>query len=96
MCEKGSQLRPHIVWFGEAVPLMETANIIAEKADVFMVIGTSMAVYPAAGIIDYSPQQIPKYLIDPSDIKVNGIANLTVIKEKASIGVPKLALDLLK
>lgn len=96
LCEKGSQLRPHIVWFGEAVPLMETANIIAEKADVFMVIGTSMAVYPAAGIIDYSPQQIPKYLIDPSDIKVNGIANLTVIKEKASIGVPKLALDLLK
>ncbi|CAN5356222.1 NAD-dependent deacylase [soil metagenome] len=96
LCERGSQLRPHIVWFGEMVPMMETAHIIAEKADIFMVVGTSMAVYPAAGIIDYTPQQIPKYLIDPSDIKVNGIANLIIIKEKASIGLPKLALDLLK
>lgn len=95
-CEKGSQLRPHIVWFGEMVPMMETAYIIAQKADIFVVVGTSMAVYPAAGIIDYSPQDIPKYLIDPSDIKVTGIANLQVIKEKASIGLPKLASDLLK
>ena len=95
-CEKGSQLRPHIVWFGEMVPMMETAYIIAEKADIFVVVGTSMAVYPAAGIIDYSPQNIPKYLIDPSDIKMTGIANLKIIKEKASIGLPKLASDLLK
>lgn len=95
-CEKGSQLRPHIVWFGEMVPLMDTAYVIAEKADVFMVVGTSMAVYPAAGIIDYSPQDIPKYLIDPSDVKINGITNLQIIKEKASIGLPKLASDLLK
>jgi len=75
---------------------MDTANMIAERADIFMVVGTSMAVYPAAGIIDYSPQNIPKYLIDPSDIKVNGIANLQIIKEKASIGLPKLASELLK
>lgn len=95
-CEKGSQLRPHIVWFGEMVPMMETAYMIAEKADIFVVVGTSMAVYPAAGIIDYSPQDIPKFLIDPSEIKVTGIANLKVIKEKASIGLPKLASDLLK
>lgn len=95
-CEKGSQLRPHIVWFGEAVPMMDIANIMAEKADIFMVVGTSMAVYPAAGLIDYSPQQIPKYLIDPSDVKVNGIDNLTIIKEKASIGLPMLVKDLLK
>lgn len=95
-CEKGSQLRPHIVWFGEMVPLMDTAYVIAEKADLFMVVGTSMAVYPAAGIIDYSPQDIPKYLIDPSDVKINGITNLKIIKEKASIGLPKLASDLLK
>ena len=95
-CSKGSQLRPHIVWFGEMVPLMDTANLMAEHADIFIVIGTSMAVYPAAGIIDYSPQQIPKYLIDPNDIKVKGIANLTIIKEKASIGLPKLASELLK
>ena len=84
------------VWFGEMVPMMETAYIIAEKADIFVVVGTSMAVYPAAGIIDYSPQNIPKYLIDPSDIKVTGIANLKIIKEKASIGLPKLASELLK
>jgi NAD-dependent deacetylase len=75
---------------------MDTANLIAEKADIFMVVGTSMAVYPAAGLIDYTPQQIPKYLIDPNEIKVNGIANLTIIKEKASIGLPLLALELLK
>lgn len=95
-CEKGSQLRPHIVWFGEMVPLMDTANLIAEKADIFIVVGTSMAVYPAAGIIDFSPQHIPKYLIDPSDIKVNGISNLHIIKEKASIGLSTLASELLK
>ena len=95
-CEKGSQLRPHIVWFGEMVPMMEAAYILAEEADVFVVVGTSLAVYPAAGIIDYSRQDIPKYLIDPSDIKVTGIANLKVIKEKASIGLPKLASELLK
>lgn len=95
-CEKGSQLRPHIVWFGEMVPMMDTANLIAQKAEIFIVVGTSMAVYPAAGILDYSPQDIPKYLIDPSDVKVTGIANLKVIKEKASIGLPKLASDLLK
>ena len=95
-CEKGSQLRPHIVWFGEMVPMMEVANIIAEKADIFMVVGTSMAVYPAAGLIDYSPDGIPKYLIDPSDVKINGISNLKIIKEKASIGLPKLASELLK
>ena len=95
-CEKGSQLRPHIVWFGEMVPMMDVANLIAEKADIFMVVGTSMAVYPAAGLIDYSPQDIPKYLIDPSDVKVIGISNLKIIKEKASIGLPKLASELLK
>ena len=95
-CEKGSQLRPHIVWFGEAVPMMDMANLMAEKADIFMVVGTSMAVYPAAGLIDYSPQQIPKYLIDPSDVKINGISNLTIIKEKASVGLPMLVKELLK
>lgn len=95
-CELGSQLRPHIVWFGEMVPEMETAYSISEKADIFMVIGTSMAVYPAAGLIDYTPTNIPKYLIDPSDVKITGINNLTIIKEKASIGLPKLALELLK
>jgi NAD-dependent deacetylase len=95
-CAKDSQLRPHIVWFGEMVPLMDTANLIAEHAAIFIVVGTSMTVYPAAGIIDYLPQQIPKFLIDPSDIQVNGISNLKIIKEKASIGLPMLALELLR
>jgi NAD-dependent deacetylase len=95
-CEKGSQLRPHIVWFGEMVPAMEMAYYIAEKADLFIVIGTSLAVYPAAGIIDYAPSAIPKYLIDPADVSVSGIRNLTVIKEKAGAGLTKLAEELLK
>jgi len=94
-CEKGSQLRPHIVWFGEMVPQMDNAYVIAENADIFMVVGTSMLVYPAAGLIDYTPQQIPKYLIDPSDVKINGISNLKIIKEKASVGLPGLVKELL-
>jgi NAD-dependent deacetylase len=95
-CEKGSQLRPHIVWFGEMVPLMDNACLITEKADLFMVVGTSMVVYPAAGLIDYTPHAIPKYLVDPSDVKVNGINNLKIIKEKASTGLAILAEELLK
>lgn len=95
-CERGSQLRPHIVWFGEMVPEMERAYSISEKADIFIVVGTSMAVYPAAGLIDYTPQNIPKYLIDPSDVKMTGINNLTIIKENASIGLPMLAEKLLQ
>ncbi|MES2591378.1 MAG: NAD-dependent deacylase [Bacteroidota bacterium] len=95
-CEKGSQLRPHIVWFGEMVPEMENAYRVAEQADVFMVVGTSMLVYPAAGLVDYAPLHIPKYLIDPADVKVNGINNLRVIKEKAGVGLPMLAEELLK
>jgi NAD-dependent deacetylase len=95
-CAKGSQLRPHIVWFGEMVPMMDQAYFLTEKADYFVVIGTSLAVYPAAGLIDYTPSAIPKFLIDPSDVKVNGIANLMTIKEKASIGMSILANELLK
>jgi NAD-dependent deacetylase len=95
-CERGSQLRPHIVWFGEEVPEIENAFSIAEQADIFIVVGTSLLVYPAAGLIDYTPQHIPKYLIDPSDVKTNGIKNLTAIKELASVGLPQLVGDLMK
>ena len=94
-CERGSQLRPHIVWFGEMVPEMENAYSIAANADVFMVVGSSLVVYPAAGLIDYVPRNVPKYLIDPSDVKVDGIVNLKVIKEKAGIGLPLLAEELM-
>ena len=95
-CERGSQLRPHIVWFGEQVPMMDTAYEIASSADVFIVVGTSLVVYPAAGVIDYVPDNTRKYLIDPNEIKVNGINNLTIIKEKASVGVPTLVAELIK
>lgn len=95
-CELGSQLRPHIVWFGEAVPMMETAYCIAEKADLFCVVGTSMAVYPAAGIIEFVKKDVPKFIIDPNDLVINNVPNLTFIKQKASIGLPMLASIILK
>ena len=94
-CEKGSQLRPHVVWFGEPVPMMEQASLIVEMADIFLVVGTSLNVYPAAGLIDVVDPAIPKYVIDPKEVSVSGIDNVTVYKEKASIGVPMLAEKLL-
>lgn len=94
-CKKGSQLRPHIVWFGEMVPEMENACLLVEQADVFIVVGTSLNVYPAANLIDYAPFEAPKYIIDPSSFRISGIRNLTFIKEKASTGVPMLAEQLL-
>ncbi len=95
LCEKGAQLRPHIVWFGEMVPEMENAYAIAQTADIFIVVGTSLAVYPAAGLIDYVPNTIPKFLIDPNHISVNSITNLTILKEKAGVGLPNLVSKLM-
>jgi NAD-dependent deacetylase len=95
-CVKGSQLRPNIVWFGEAVPNMIKAYEITSKADVFIVIGTSLNVYPAAGLLDHAPDEIPKYLIDPTVDRVDQINNLIIIKEKAGTGVPALVKQLLK
>lgn len=95
-CEKGSQLRPNIVWFGEAVPEMENAYTIAESAELFIVVGTSLAVYPAAGLVEYAKPHIPKYLIDPNDVSANGISNLTTIKEKATSGLTKLVAELIR
>ena len=96
VCELGSQLRPHIVWFGELVPQMENACFIAEKADLFCVVGTSMAVYPAAGIIEFVGRGVQKYVIDPNDLTINNIPNLVFIKQKASVGLSTLASMLLK
>ncbi len=95
-CEKGSQLRPHIVWFGEAVPNIMPAANLCTRADILLVIGTSMAVYPAAGLIDYVPHTSPKYLIDPGARAMPWIPNLTVIPEKAGRGVPEIVEMLLK
>lgn len=94
-CDLGSQLRPHVVWFGEAVPNMPKAYKIAERAGLLLVVGTSLSVYPAAGIVDFAPSAIKKYLIDPSDVSVLNVENLEIIKEKASSGVPKLVNQLL-
>ena len=95
VCEKGHQLRPHIVWFGEPVPMFEKALDTARQADVFLVIGTSMVVYPAAGLISYTKPEIPKYYVDPKAFPVSGVSHLTVIQEKAGEGVPKLVNELL-
>lgn len=86
-CEKGSQLRPHIVWFGEEVPMIEIACRIVSKADIFVVIGSSLLVYPAAGLIDYAPHAIPKFIIDPEIPPVNHLENLIPIEATAVAGV---------
>ena len=88
-CEKGSQLRPHIVWFGEMVPMMEPAVEIVRNADVFMVVGTSMVVYPAASLIDFVPFRAPKYIIDPQIPPVARQEDLYFIQEPATTGVEK-------
>ena len=90
-CEKGSQLRPHIVWFGEMVPLMEEAISVAYQADLFMVVGTSLVVYPAAGLINYVKEDIPKFIIDPNMPEVTEAHNLYLYEEKAGTGVPGVA-----
>jgi NAD-dependent deacetylase len=89
-CEKGSQLRPHIVWFGEQVPNITPAIELASYADLFIVIGTSMVVYPAASLIVYVKPDKPKYYVDPKAFGVGGISNLEVIRETAGQGVPWL------
>lgn len=95
-CPEKSQLRPDVVWFGEAVPNMEIAADICKNADILIIIGTSLSVYPAANIIEFVPNNCSKYIIDPSNIPTAGITNLTTIKEKASIGIPMLANILIK
>jgi len=85
-CAKGSQLRPFIVWFGEAVPAMDDAIPIVERADILVVIGTSLNVYPAAGLINYARRGIPIFVIDPERPSVQ-IRNVTYIQEKAGKGI---------
>ncbi len=94
-CPLGSQLRPHIVWFGEAVPAFEGATQIVKEADVLIIIGTSLSVYPAASLLYYADASIPKYYIDPQATPVNDVRNLKVIQKKAGEGVPLLVEELL-
>ncbi|VBB45162.1 NAD-dependent protein deacylase [uncultured Paludibacter sp.] len=88
-CPKGFQLRPHVVWFGEAVPEFENAIRLVETADVFLIIGTSMQVYPAAGLINYVSQDVPIYIIDPKDIGMS-YHNIIHIKKGAGEGMKEL------
>ena len=92
----GSQLRPFIVWFGEAVPMIETAVDYVEKADVFVIIGTSLNVYPAAGLLNYVPYDVPVYLIDPKEVNITSGRNVHVIRKGASAGMEELKEILLK
>ncbi|MBS9767198.1 MAG: NAD-dependent deacylase [Flavobacteriaceae bacterium] len=88
VCEKGGQLRPHIVWFGEAVPMFEKAVELTEQADILVIIGTSMQVYPASSLVNYIKEDIPIYFIDPNPaISENSFPNLTIINKKATEGV---------
>jgi len=91
LCEEKSQLRPDIVWFGEEVPLLEKAAEITLEADILVVIGTSMQVYPAASLINYTKPKVEMYFIDPNpSISENLFSNLTIIKDVASAGTDSL------
>lgn len=91
LCEKGYQLRPNIVWFGEEVPLIPVAAQIVQQADIFIVVGTSLAVYPAAGLIDYAPKHARKYIVDPNieELSISS-RHWTSIPTTATVGVVKL------
>lgn len=95
-CEKGAQLRPHIVWFGEQVPMIEVAGNIASKADIFIVVGTSLVVYPAAGLVHYTDFTVPKFVIDPNKPTISNMQNVEYITENASVGVKQLTERLMK
>lgn len=95
-CELGSQLRPHIVWFGEMVPELENAARLTQTADIFVVVGTSLNVYPAASLVHYAHLDIPKFLIDPNDVYVDGVMNMEAIKARAGEGMPILKDKLIK
>ena len=96
-CERGTQLRPHIVWFGEQVPMLEKAVEEIMDADVVLVVGTSMQVYPAASLVGYAPKYASIYYIDPNptiNYELSMRSNLKVIKEKATTGVAKVIKEL--
>lgn len=90
VCEKGFQLRPHIVWFGEAVEAIGQAQAIASTADIFVVVGTSLNVYPAAGLVHYVCKGVPVFVVDPAKPLLGNNSNVTYITEKASTGLMKL------
>ena len=90
LCEKGSQLRPHIVWFGESVDKIYDAQQIVKTADILVVVGTSLNVYPAAGLVNFAPKNTPIYVIDPAKPTMMSGNKTQFITEKASVGLEKL------
>ena len=95
-CPQGHQLRPHIVWFGELVPMLEEAARIVNMADIIIIIGTSMQVYPAASLVHYAANKVPIYFIDPRpNVSLNDFDNLTIVAKTAVEGVPTLVDTLL-
>ena len=90
MAEDGAQLRPHIVWFEEPVPLMEDAARITRQADLFLIVGTSLAVYPAAGLVNYAPWQIPKFIVDKKVPYTSSIYNLKALEKGAGEGMQEI------
>lgn len=95
LCPKGGQLRPHIVFFGEPVPMLETAAKIVSKADILIVAGTSLVVYPAAGLVGYAPKSAEIYVLDPSAVEI-GRENVTYMRERFAVAMPKLTEILLE
>ncbi len=95
VCDKGYQLRPNIVWFGEAVPNMEPAARLAAEADIFVVVGSSLVVYPAAGLVNYAPNHAPLFVIDPNEVSSPTYRQVDFIQEKAGLGVQMLKEKLL-
>ena len=91
LCKKGSQLRPHIVWFGEAVPMMDVALDITDQADIFIVVGTSLNVYPAASLVYAVRRGVPIYVVDPNIPSMQKRPNVTFIAEPATSGLTQLA-----
>ena len=93
----GSLLRPHIVFFGEAVPMFENAAAIVYSADILIVVGTSLVVYPAASLVQYvRDSSVPIYVVDPAELKIHSRNPVTHIRERAAIGMPQLAEQLIK
>ena len=88
--EDGTQLRPHIVWFGEAVPLIEEAGRLVGEADIFAIIGSSLVVYPAAGLVRFLPSGIPAFVVDPNEVEVSFPSNFRLIKETATRGAAQM------
>jgi len=95
LCEKGSQLRPNIVWFGEAVPAIEEASALVSEADILIIIGTSLQVYPAAGLKEFAPSHCQSFLIDKKIPNRAALHNIKCFEETATIAVPKLVEQLL-